>query len=238
MITSYILILCLSAGFFTFITAVVGKRFSRLLKRPAHGFAGLALIVPILVFMVVVAASPSLLVAAILLLIAATLRPHDTLPTSARFGLPLVAALLAFASTTAPALLHLPPIALQVAAILLTAALIFSANQLPETILTAGPGIALSFLPLAFAPLLGVPSFLALDSALVLSSLLAAFLMADRLSNLTLARQPLTVILGWLIAQAAFHGAWPLALASLLLYAGFLAYGMSRTHPQDVTRAF
>ncbi len=237
MVTTYTLILCLSTWFFALALSVVGKRLGRLLKRPEHQFAGLALTVPVLVFLMVVNANPAMLVSAILLLAAHLSRSHYTLPPVARFGLPVIVALLSLSTLVLPEIAHLPTVLLQLAALALLVTMLIAADFIPEKVQQGGTGLLLCFLPLAFAPLFGAPNFLALDVALIASALLAAFMLADSMSSLELARQPLTLILGWLIIDAAARGAWIASLASLLVYAGLLAYGMARPPSQDLTYA-
>ena len=237
MITSYILILCLSVWLAVMALAYVGGRLHRVLKGATAFPDGISLLGPVLVFLVVVAASPSMLVGCALLAGAHLTRSGAHLPRIARFGTPIIASLLALSTLPIVAIGPVPATAVYAIAALVMVAMLIMADRLPASVTLGGTGLLLSLLPLIAAPLMGAPSYIALDIALVASGLLAAQMSAVEGAQLRLARQPLVLILGWLMVEAALHGAWVPTMVSLLVYGAFVAYALSTPHDTDVMHA-
>jgi hypothetical protein len=227
MITSYILILCLSTWLFVAGLAFASTRLAKLLGAKARLSPTLCIMLPILAFLVVVAAAPAMLVGTTLLLLAHTMAGDHT-RLLMRVGTPAFAALLAASSLHVPDVANLPPAPLIGASAALLMAMAFAANYQPATIGTTSIATLAALLPLLAAPFLHAPAFIGLDIALVASGLLAGLMTLAHTLPFTAARAPLALITGWLVLTAAFAGAWVPALLSGLIFAGTIAYGMMR----------
>lgn len=228
MITSYILILCLSVWLFVAGLAFASTRLAKLLGPSARISPTLCIMLPILAFLVVVAASPAMLVGATVLLLAHTLA-GDHARLLVRVGVPAFAALLAALSLHVPEVANLPPAALIGAAATLLMGMAFAANYQPATIGTTSIATLAALLPLLAAPFLHAPAYVALDVALVASGLLAGLMTLSHALPFAAARAPLALITGWLVLTAAFAGAWVPALLSALMFTGMLAYSFLRS---------
>lgn len=231
MITSYILLLSISAWVAAFLLLQVGRRVATLLGVPAYRLAGMVLAVVVIGFLVVVAAPAPLLAGAVLVLVAPVLRRVGYLPAIANWAIPLLAALLAASSQALPDFAELPPMALKLLAALALLGMVLSSAKLPVASAPFSVGLLACSLPLLAAPFLGAPSFVALDVALVASALLGVVMVKDA-GNVALARAPLALILGWMLLVALAHGAAMAAAVSALAYGAFLAYGLNHSRNQ------
>lgn len=227
MITSYILILCLSTWLFVAGLAFASTRLAKLLGPSARLSPTLCIVLPILAFLVVVAASPAMLVGATMLLLAHTI-VGDHARLLVRVGVPAFAAFLAASSLHAPEIANVPPVALIGASAALLMGMAFAANYQPATIATTSIASLAALLPLLVAPFLHAPAYIALDIALIASGLLAGVMTLSHTLPFAAARAPLALITGWLIFTAAFAGAWVPALLSGLIFTGTIAYGFLR----------
>lgn len=225
MITSYILILCLSVWLFVAGLAFASTRLAKLLGPGARISPTLCIMLPILAFLVVVAASPAMLVGATLLLLAHILAGDHT-RLLVRVGVPAFAALLAASSLHVPEVANVPPAALIGTAATLLMGMAFAVNYQPTSIGTASMASLGALLPLLIAPFLHAPAYVALDVALMASGLLAGLMTLPHRLPIAAARAPLALITGWLLLTAAFAGAWLPALLSALIFTGTVAYGL------------
>jgi hypothetical protein len=227
MITSYMVILCLSTWLFAYGLSQLAKRMVKLLGPSAAAPSALGVLLPILAFLMVVGAAPAMLLGALLLLVVqVAVGLHRGL--FVRLGLPLIAGLLTAATVAMPEVMKLPPHVLVVAAAAALTLLVIAAEWMPIAIRPASMGMVLALLPLVAAPLLGAPSYIALDVAIVFSALLAGVMVVEPQAHFTQARSPLALVVGWLMLEALTHGALlPVAL-SLLAYAATTVYGLMR----------
>ncbi len=234
MITSYLLILCLSAWLMAYLLLRLMDRLARLLKHPlAAAPAGVVALCSTLAFLVVAAAPAPVIVGALLLLGGQFLARQHYLPPVALWGIPLLAAALAASSVTLPAVAGAPPLLRVGVAALGLYTIALGGARLPSSLTLGAAGLLLTLLPLLAAPWLGAPSFLALDVALIGSALLGALMACGGAASLGLARAPFGLLCGWLMLVAVSHGAWVPAAISLLVYAACIAYGLSRTDHDD-----
>ena len=229
MVTSYILVLGVSAWLLAALLIYVSKRFGKLFGNPLLISPGFVLLLPLLGFLVVVAAPASMLVGCVLLAGSHLTRAGGFVPGIARWGVPLIAALLATAHVSPPVIGHLPPVALQLGALLLLFLYALAADRLPKQLAPMSLASLVCLLPLIAAPLLGAPSFIALDALLLASVLLGANMAAIGTASAAIARQPIGLLLGWLCVTAATQGGWIPAVISLLLYGVSIA--MHAKHP-------
>ena len=236
MITSYILVLGISALLTVMGLTYVAARLGQLMGNPNLIPAGLALLLPILGFLAVVAAPAPMLIGGMLLIGAYLVRPAGYLPPIARWGVPLVAALLTLSTITLPTIAHVPPVVFLLAAMTFIFAITFAADFTPEPFAPASTGMLICLLPLIAASLLGAPSFIAVDIVIIASAILGASILMKE-NSIAIARQPIALITGWLIVTAAAHGAWLPASISLLVYGGTIAYAMTRNHSAMVPHA-
>ncbi|MES2984251.1 MAG: hypothetical protein V4735_03585 [Pseudomonadota bacterium] len=220
MISSYVIVLCLSAFFAAYAFTRTGMRIAVLLGVKSAVPEGIYALLAAIAFLVVVAAPATLLVSTLLLLGTGLIGLRNYLPPIARWGVPLLAALLSLSPSTMPAIAHVPQVFVQCLALVALFGLVMSATRLPDNLQQSGLGLLLALLPPTLAPLLfaSAPSFLALDAVLIAASLLGVLLARRQGGRLGLARAPLVLLLGWLMIQCVVHGAWPCALASLCLY--------------------
>lgn len=223
MITSYIIVLALSAWLLALLLIYVTKRFGKLFGNPQLISAGFVLLVPLLGFLTVVAAPPTMLVGCILLAGAHLTRAGGYLPPIARWGVPLIAGVLAGTHMVLPVIAQIPPIVPHLAALLALFAYAWSADHLPTRLAPASLGILACAIPLLAAPFFGAPSYIAVDIVILASVLLGTNMMAKADVSIAIARQPFGLILGWLTATAAMQGAWIPATISLLAYVSFIA---------------
>jgi hypothetical protein len=236
MITSYILVLGISAWLTTVGFTYVAARLGQLMGNKALIPPGLTLALPILGFLSVVAAPAPMLIGCVLLVGAHFMRAGGYLPPIARWGVPLVAAVLATSNLVLPAIAHVPPVALHLAALVFIFAITFAAETTSEQFTPTSIGMLACLMPLITAPLMGAPSFIAVDIVIIASSILGASILIKATSpNIALVRQFMALIIGWLIVTSATHGAWIPAMISLLMYGGSIAYTMAR-NPSAVTR--
>jgi hypothetical protein len=228
MITSYILILCLSTWMLVVGLSQAAKRLAMLLGPSAMISPALCVALPIIAFLAVVGAAPALLVAALLVLIVGVVI-GDRAPTLlVRFGVPVLAALLAASSIHFPEIAKLPMPAMVGGAAMALLALLLAAEKLPTQAGPASMGVIAALLPLLAAPFMGAPSYIALDVALIVSGLLAALIALGMAIHVAPMRAPFAIITGWLIIDAAAHGAGVPAGISVLMYGGAIAYGLMR----------
>jgi hypothetical protein len=231
MVTTYILVICLSAWLIAFGMALVARRFVAVLGPKAVISPALCILLPMLSFLAVVAAPPAVLMAALVLLLYALVVGVRTVAVGVRVAVPVMAAALAATNVTMPALANVPAAAMMGVAFLWLAATGVVSLRAPDQASGLTRGYLLALLPLIAAPLMGAPSFIALDVAIIASCLLAGAMALPPYSPMAAARAPLGLILGWLILAAALGGAWLPALVSALAYAGSIAYGSTRfTH--------
>jgi hypothetical protein len=223
MITTYILVLGVSAWLLAFLLLYVSKRFGKLFGNPQLVSAGFILLLPLLGFLTIVAAPPTMLVGCILLAGAHLTRTGGYLPTIARWGVPLIAAVLAGTHLPMVSIVHIPPIVPHLAALLVLFGYAWSADYLPSRLAPASIGILACAIPLLAAPFFGAPSYIAVDILILSSALLGANMMVGADASIIIARQPFGLILGWLAVAAATYGAWIPAVISLLIYGAFLA---------------
>ena len=236
MITSYILVLGFSAWLLATALLYVAARFGKLFGNPLLVSAGFVMLLPLLGFMVVVAAPAPVLVGCLLLAGAHLTRRGDHLPAIARFGVPVIAALLASMHLPMPVIDHAPVVALHVLAILALFGFALGGAYLPARLAPGSTALLLTALPLLAAPFFGAPSFIALDVLILASVLMGTVMVASPLASMNIALQPIGLLLGWLILVAATHGAWITALASLLVYAGSIGYAL--THHRSAREAY
>jgi hypothetical protein len=149
---------------------------------------------------------------------------------------PLIAAMLAASHLALPAIAHVPPAVVHLAALICMFTLVFAAQTTSESFAPASSGMLACLLPLIAAPLLGAPSFIAVDIVIIASSILGASMLMKE-NSIATARQPMALITGWLIVTAAAHGAWLAASISLLVYGGTIAYAMARNRSAMVPHA-
>lgn len=228
MVTTYIIVLCLSAWLIAYGMAQVAKRLVAALGPAAMVSPTLCILLPMLAFLAVVAAPPALLVAALLLLVLPWVigawRQHVFMRGAACVSL---AALVAV-SVTLPVIADMPAWAMNAGAWVLLLAMLLTADYAAsEAQAVSVSGLAV-VLPLLIAPFMGAPSFVALDVAIMASCLLAALMALAPNAHFGPARGPFALIAGWLILEAAAHGAWVPALLSVLAYGGAIAYGLTR----------
>jgi hypothetical protein len=232
MITAYILVLGFSAWLLATLLLYVTKRFGKLFGNPLLISTGFVLLVPLLGFMVVVAAPAGVLVGCVLLAGSHLTRAGGYLPTIARFGVPVVAALLAGMHLVMPTIPQAPPIALHLIAMFVLFGCAVSADRLPSRLAPASFSLLAAALPLVAAPLFGAPSYLALDVLILASVLMGANMASAGNASVAIARQPFGLILGWLAIAAAVHGAWIPAVLTLLIYGGSIAMELARPSTQ------
>ncbi|MDX2094947.1 MAG: hypothetical protein SFW64_03305 [Alphaproteobacteria bacterium] len=227
MMTAYILVLCFSTWLVVYGLTQLAQRLTRRWGAAPLLLAAPGIVLPLLGFLTVVAAAPAMLVAATLVLFSELFfaRRHYRGPTPLRTGALLLAALLAVSTQSFPPGL-LPAPAWQALALAALAGMLWLAKYIPTPLEPASGGFLLVLLPLLLTPLVfGAPAFVALDSALVASSLLAALMAASGNMAVAALRAPLALITGWLMLAAATHGAWAGALLSLLIYGALVVYG-------------
>ena len=124
MITVYLLVLCISTWLAVYGLSMVGLRMAQILRKSGtHVPAGLTLIVPVLLFLVVVAANPAMLVAALLLTGIQLIPSAQNLSLLPRVGLCLIAAFLAFSSLQFSPMAGIPAIVPQALSIVILVAL-------------------------------------------------------------------------------------------------------------------
>jgi len=229
MITSYILVLAVSACLASMGLTYVSQRVNQLFGRASFIPAGLGWVLSMLGFLVVVAAPAPVLVGGVALIGASMLQTAGYLPPLARWGVPFVVAALAASTLSLPAIPGVPTPALYCVALAVLFGLIHIGNKIPEDMATTSLSALAMSAPLLFAPLLGAPAFLAVDSMIIASALLGACLVMRALDvSVALVRPPRMLLLGWMMLTSAAHGAWAPATISLLVVAGVVAYGLSR----------
>lgn len=227
MVTSYILVLCISVWLFTYGLSDVAQRATRLFGPGASVPPALCVMLPLLAFLMVVAAPAPVLVAALLLLLMDSFAVR--LPTPWRLGVMAVLCLLAASSV------HYPPVAgVPFALILMGAAaglmaLVAAATHLSPQAETLSISTAAFLLPLLVAPFMAAPGAIALDVALSLSALLGGVMALKAPAGMGPARAPLVLITGWMVLEASVHGAWISAALCLGAYGAALAYGLMRS---------
>lgn len=231
MVAVYILILCLSTLFAAYASLRISQRLGWLISRETVLVsAGMMAIVAAIAFMVVVAVPAMVLVGALLMLGLASLQSRDMLPPFAYWGGVGIAVLLGVATLHLPTIVHVPAIALIAAAALGWYGISATSHHAPDALPLGTLAILAAIIPLIAAPLLGAPTSIAVDSALILSALLGALLANLPNPVLGVARAPFAYLLGWLMLQAALHGAWPAASISALAWGGAIAYATLSRH--------
>lgn len=221
MIAVYVLILCLS----TLLAARAGmglwQRLAPLLgKHTTH--VGLSATVPALAFLIVVGAPPSVLSVTVAMIAYGTLAPRH-------LERPLARILFAVTVVLLPMLyLHRPDIVpwLIALAFVWWSGVIATAPRMPSAVSPFALGVIFTCLPLAATPLL-VPkaSSIAVDAAILASAWLGVLLSAQPHHTVGRTAQWATsMIIGYLQIAALWHGAWPTALASALVWVACMAY--------------
>jgi hypothetical protein len=228
MITSYILVLGFSSWLITTLLLFVSKRFGKLFGNPLLVSSGFVMLLPLLGFMVVVGAPAPMLVGCILLAGSHFTRAGGYLPIIARFGVPVIAALLTSMHLTLPALGTVPPVALQLGAVVVLFVYALSADYLPPRLAPASLSLLAVAAPLLAAPFFGAPSYIALDILILASALLGANMASYGIASIAIARQPIGLLLGWLMVEAATHGAWIPAAISLCIYGSAIGLQLAR----------
>lgn len=237
MISSYILILCFSAWLSAYLLLRVNARFCAVVGPRAAVPPGVIALVSALAFLIVVAAPASMIVGALILTIAQIVALRHEIAAPARWAIYLLASAFAAASISFPTLAGIQPLALQALAGVVLLGISIAATRLPESLSASSLCLLVPTLPLLVAPLLGAPSYVAIDVALIASALLGAAYATKIRGSIGLARQPFALILGWLVLETAARGAWIAAALSLLLYAGAFAYALVH-EPSDEAHAF
>jgi hypothetical protein len=224
MVTTYTIILCFSACFTAFVLVRGAQLVARLSGLTDRLPAGAYILLSLLGFLMVAAAPAKLLSAMLLLTIAGVIGVFNYLPSIARWGMPLIAAVLASTSTPLPAIPGIPNAMVPLLAMGLLFALTMAAEHGADDTILGGSGVIAALLPLVVAPLIfGAPSYLALDAALVAAALAGGALAAPAGATLGFARAPFALLTGWLILRAVAYGAWPCALVSLAVTTVFIA---------------
>lgn len=207
----------------------VSKRFGKLFGNPLLISPGFVALIPLIGFLVVVSAPASMLVGCILLAGMHLTRAGEYLPTIARWGVPLIAGILASLSLVIPVVENAPAIALHLMALVVLFAYGFSGSLLPSRLAPVSISVLAAALPLLAAPFFGAPSYIAIDILILAGVLLGANMAAVGSASAGIARQPFGLLLGWLAVNAATHGAWIPAVISLLVYGGALVREFTRT---------
>lgn len=228
MVASYILILCISAWFTAYALLRVAERVAVLVGQPMKMPAGLSGLVALLAFLVVVNAPGPMIVGALALTGMGLIGMRRYLPHIATWGVPLIATLMAVAASPLPEIEGLPPLLVRALALLIPFGLAMGGRMLPDAMKQGSGALLACLAPLMAAPLLGAPSYLAIDAAIFAAALLGGIMAAGNDARLGLARAPMAFVLGWLIVQAGVHGAWMAAVASLLVYGGAIAYAVTQ----------
>lgn len=232
MITSYILILCVSTWLLVAGVSQAAKRLVKLLGPAAKIPLALCVMLPIIGFLVVVAAAPAMLVGALVLVVVGVAVGVDAASVLVRFGVPAFAALLAASSIHFPQIEKMPAAVVMLGALMALTAMVLAAEHAPVRLSDAAMGTIAALLPLLAAPFMGAPSYIALDVALIASGLLAALMVLPSSTALAALRAPFALIAGWLIIESAVAGAWVPAVLSVAAYGATIAYGLMRNHEQ------
>lgn len=186
---------------------------------PTH--VGGIVIAPALGFFVVVATPAQAIIGAMMLTALGWWDDHRGVGRQLGLVLTLLACSIGIDGLPVP-VFHPLPIPLAVLAIWLAWwGLTFTAEKLPRNLISCMLVAALALLPLAAAPVFThAPHSLSLDIAMLGSAMLGALFIVNRQYEATLAlRLPLVYIIGYGIFRAIIGGAWPFALASLLILA-------------------
>lgn len=227
MVTTYIVILCLSA-------ALAGWAAVRLMRRfgPMAGFrprAGLATLLPAVGFLTVAGAPASVLVGALVLGLLFLLLPER--PVNIALVL-LAASLLVMAGLKGPVAAyaaHVPPMALYAAVAVLAYGLAGAAWFAAPKGVALPCGLLASLLPLAVAPLFEpAKASLAYDALILASAVLGVLLAGGRHFAFGAgSRMALGLLLAYLQLAALWQGAWIAALASFALWVATLGWSFA-----------
>ena len=232
MVLAYIIILLLSTVLTAWASLRVAHRLGALFNKPDFVPAGLFAVVSSIAFLTVVGAPAKLLVGAVLLVGVGLAYHQSFLPNIARWGVPFIAVMLGLSTITLPVVGHIPPVALLAAAMLVWFGLTLGAEYTPDDAKAGSIALIIALIPLMASPFVfHAPSHIALDAGLISAGLLG--LLAAYRSNdlLGVARAPLTLLLGWLLLEAASHGAWVASIVSLLAWCGAIAYATQQNQP-------
>ena len=232
MVTAYIIILLLSTALTAWAALRVMHRLGALFNTSDLVPAGLLAVVAILAFLTVVGAPAKLLVGAVLLVGLGLISNQRFLPKIARWGVPFIAVMLGLSTLTLPAIDKVPHAMVLAGAGVAWLAMVLGSNAGMDDAKTGSIAHIVTLLPLIASPFIfQTPSHVGLDAALIaagLVGLLAAFRPGDVLG---MARAPLALLLGWLMLEAASHGAWIAAIVSLLAWGGAIAYATQQNQP-------
>lgn len=228
---AYIVILCLSAALGAWGISYASMRAAAVLQEPMRVTHGTAALCVAVAFLVVVAAPPPVMTAALALLFAARSIQRLRYLTFSRWVAPALAVGLGLTALT---ITPIPGFAVPNEALVLIAYAIWfgvtvSGEALPEPFLPTARTISLALLPLTGAYFLGMPSWVSLDAALILSALAGATIAAHHHAHHSgISRISFAFLTGWLMIEAALHNGWMLATASLLIWALAAAYAYAQ----------
>lgn len=229
MVSAYIVILCLSTFLAAWAAARIALRIIAMLRLSIDPPLGLFATVAAILFLTVVGVPAMVLVGAIILVIGSVLAARHPLPRTAQLGIPCIAVMLGHATLALPSALPLSPLAASAAIIVAWVGFTFSSRALPPSSRVGSLGIIACLAPMLAAPLLfPAPDWLAIDSLLIAAAFAGIAVIRPATPSLAMAYPSCAFLLFWLLLQAALHGAWPLALISLLAWILAIAYATLR----------
>ncbi len=215
----YIIILSISAALAVGAFLRMHQQLAPVFKLQEAPVGGLV-ILPAIGFLMIVFMPPPVLCAALILTGIGWWDDHRGITRRNGLVLILAAVTVGFSGLPAGAFPPLPTPLAMLVLWLCWWGFTLSAEHLPKKLINCSfTGIIVST-PLALAPLMGAaPHSLAIDVAILGSALLGAILVATPKHKTALAlRLPLTFLIGYCILHAFTTGAWPFALASLVLW--------------------
>lgn len=222
MVSTYILILCLSAALAAFTALRMAGRLASMSAAAAPP-AGLFVALSAIGFLIIVTL-PSLVVAGSLLMLALfALGPRLGATGVTYLSVPLVAAVLGITSLPLAGLFTAVPDWLGYAlAVACWAVLSVAGGWLPATPVQGHGAVLALLLPLAAAPFYSsAPDYLSLDAALLIAPLIGADIAARRLIALdALYFAPTVYVAGWMMLQCLSHHSFTapaLSLAALVV---------------------
>ena len=197
---------------------------------------GATLTLPILGFLTIISTPPSVLMAALLLMLVGVWDEWRGVSRTMGLALTLLAASIGIMRLPAVNAVVLPAPLIVLGVWLCWWGLTLAAEYVPQRVVRCFLVLALAWVPLVLAVLLGFTSrHVALDVVMIASSMFGALLVVKRDDRAAIAlRLPLLFLLGYSIWRTLLAGAWPFALASLaLLLAGLFVprLAMKRTRP-------
>lgn len=229
MISAYIIILCLSTFLASWAAARITLRIIAMLHLTLMPPLGLFAVTASILFLTVVGVPAMLLVGAILLVAGSVWVNYRRLPRIAHYGIPLIAVMLGGATLTLPALTTLPPLVLSALLVFMWYVFVLSSRALPPASHTGSLSVIACVVPIMAAPLLfSTPDWLAVDSLILAAAFAGIAIIRPATQSLGVAYPSVALLLFWLQLQTVLHGAWPLALISLLAWGLAIAYATLR----------